>query len=108
MISTALRAFYVGIAAPKVYGVYSAIMAIVNIILDIRSSSGTSAYPKWESPAPGWRAALPNSSGSFTCSSIRQRSSASKSTGCFRFVSFKKNLVVKTLELSATVGSPEI
>jgi putative MATE family efflux protein len=46
LCATAFRSFYVGIAQPKVYGVYSALMAIVNILLGWLFIFGNWGFPK--------------------------------------------------------------
>ncbi len=46
MLATVFRSFYVGIAQPRVYGIYSFIMALVNILLGYLLIFGNWGFPK--------------------------------------------------------------
>lgn len=101
MMATAFRSFYVGIATPKVWGYYSFVMAIVNILLGYGLIFGSFGFPKMGIAGAGLASSIAEVCGLiflFIYSSIQDKI---REFGLFRFASFNKALIAKTISLSA-------
>src|SRR5204863_3011820 len=101
LVSAALRAFYVGIATPKVLGIYSAIMAAVNILLGYMLIFGNLGAPKMGIAGAGFASSIAEGIGLLFLLGYTVIRHDIKEYKLFRFRSFQKDLVGKTLTLSA-------
>jgi putative MATE family efflux protein len=101
MFAAAFRSFYVGIATPKVYGYYSAIIAVVNMFLGYVFIFGHFGASRMGIAGAGLASSIAEFIGLiFLFSYARYRKDISHFK-LFRFESFKKELIRKTLLLSA-------
>jgi putative MATE family efflux protein len=101
LLATAFRSFYVGIATPKVYGYYSALIAIVNMILGYMLIFGHFGVPKMGIAGAGLASSIAEGVGIiFLFLYARWRMDIHRFK-LFRFEKFKAELISKTLVLSA-------
>jgi Na+-driven multidrug efflux pump len=101
MLATAFRSFYVGIATPKVYGYYAALIAGVNMLLGYIFIFGHWGAPRMGIAGAGLASSIAEGIGLiflFLYAKYRNDVSHFK---LFRFEVFKKELISKTLILSS-------
>ncbi len=101
MIATSFRSFYVGIASPRVYGTYSAIMAMVNILLGYMLIFGNFGFPKMGIEGAGIASSIAEFVGVVYLFIYTALKKGIKKFRLFRFQEFKFELISKTLSLSA-------
>ncbi len=101
MAATGFRAFYVGIAAPKVYGYYSALMAIVNFVLDYALIFGHFGLPKMGIAGAGLASSIAEAVGLIFLLFYTTAMQGIKEFRLFKFESFNRQLIGKTVQLSA-------
>jgi putative MATE family efflux protein len=100
MLATAFRSFYVGIATPKVYGYYSALIASINVLLAYALIFGHFGAPKMGIAGAGLASSIAEFIGIiFLFAYAKWRNDILKFK-LFRFESFKSALISKTLVLS--------
>jgi putative MATE family efflux protein len=101
MMATAFRSFYVGIATPKVWGYYSFLMAVINIALGYALIFGHWGMPQMGIAGAGLASSIAEASGLiflFAYSSIKN---AIKEFRLFCFTTLNRELITKTIVLSA-------
>lgn len=101
MMATAFRSFYVGIATPKVWGYYSFLMAVVNIILGYALIFGNLGMPEMGIAGAGLASSIAEAIGLVYLVLYSTNKNAIKEFQLFRFKSFNKELITKTVSLSA-------
>lgn len=101
MIATSFRSFYVGIASPRVYGIYSAIMAGVNILLGYTLIFGNFGFTKMGIEGAGIASSVAEFIGVIYLFIYTALKKGIRQFHLFRFEKFKMELITKTLNLSA-------
>ncbi len=101
MMATAFRSFYVGIASPKVWGYYSFLMAIINIILGYGLIFGKLGMPDMGIAGAGLASSIAEAAGLIYLFIYTSNKHAVKEFQLFRFRSFNRPLISKTISLSA-------
>jgi len=101
MMATSYRAFYVGIATPKVWGIYSFIIAIVNIFLAYLLVFGKAGMPRMSIAGAGLASTISEFVGMVFLILYTQFRKGIEEFRLFKFEKFKKELITKTMILSA-------
>ena len=101
MIATSFRSFYIGIASPHVYGIYAAIMAIVNIVLGYALIFGNLGFSKMGIEGAGIASSIAEFIGVIYLFVYTALKKGIKKFGLFRFQNLRFELIAKTLNLSA-------
>ena len=101
MMATAFRSFYVGIASPRIWGYYSFLMAAVNILLGYGLIFGNLGLPQMGIAGAGLASAIAEAIGFFYLLLYSTNKNAIREFRLFRFKSFDRNIVGKTISLSA-------
>jgi putative MATE family efflux protein len=101
MMATAFRSFYVGIASPKVWSYYSFIMAAINMVLAYGFIFGHWGLPRMGIAGAGCASSIAEAAGLVFLFAYSARKNAIKKFMLFRFKSFNRELISKTMSLSA-------
>lgn len=101
MMATAFRSFYVGTASPKVWGYYSFIMAVVNFFLDYALIFGHWGFPAMGIAGAGLASSIAEVAGLIFLLFYSRWKHSVRDFSLFRFKSFNRTLVSKTISLSA-------
>ena len=101
MMATAFRSFYVGIASTRVWSYYSFLMAIVNIFLGYALIFGNWGFPKMGIAGAGLASSIAEAVGLIYLLFYTKMKNAIREFRLFRFQTFNKELLIKTIDLSA-------
>jgi putative MATE family efflux protein len=101
MIATSFRSFYVGIASPRVYGWYSAIMALVNMLLGYVLIFGNFGFPKLGIEGAGIASSTAELTGVIFLFTYTFLKKENQKFQLFRFKNFNFKIITKTINLSA-------
>ena len=101
MMATAFRSFYVGIASPKVWSYYSFILTFVNIILGYALIFGHFGMPKMEIAGAGLASSISEAVGLIFLFVYSRMKHAIREFRLFTLASFNRQLIEKTISLSA-------
>jgi len=101
MMATAFRSLYVGIASPKVWGYYSFFMAVINILLGYALIFGKGGFPAMGIAGAGLASSIAEASGLIFLLIYSRRGHIIHEYNLFRFHTFNRELIVKTVSLSA-------
>jgi MATE family multidrug resistance protein len=103
LIATAFRSLFVGIALPKIFGIYSFLMAGINILLDYGMIFGNLGFPKLGIAGAGLASSISELLALIFIASYTFLKKDLVKYHLFRFVSFKKQLTAKIFELSSPI-----
>jgi len=101
MMATAFRSFYVGIATPKVWGYYSFIMAIINILMGYGLIFGNFGLPAMGIAGAGLASSIAEVAGLIFLFAYSKMKHDIREFQLFRFKSVNKEIITKTITLSA-------
>jgi len=101
MMATAFRSLYVGIATPKVWGYYSFFMASINIVLGYTLIFGHWGFPSMGIAGAGLASSLSEAAGLVFLFLYSRRRHVIRDFNLFRFHTFNRELILKTISLSA-------
>jgi putative MATE family efflux protein len=101
MMATSYRSFYLGIATPKVWGVYSFIIATVNIILAYILIFGKAGMPRMSIAGAGLASTISEFVGMIFLVFYTRMKKGIEEFRLFKFEKFKMKLITKTMALSA-------
>jgi putative MATE family efflux protein len=101
MIATSFRSFYVGINSPRVYGWYSAIMALTNILLGYMLIFGNLGFQKLGITGAGIASSIAECTGMLFLFGYTFLKKGIRKFQLFRFEKFNFGIIIKTLNLSA-------
>ncbi|MBK9526050.1 MAG: MATE family efflux transporter [Bacteroidetes bacterium] len=101
MIATVFRSFYVGIAQPRVYGIYSFLMAIVNVILGYLLIFGNYGFPKMGIEGAGLASSIAELIALIYLFGYTMVKPGIKQFHLFRFIRINWNMISRIFNLSA-------
>ena len=101
LMANVFRSFYVGIANPKVYGYYSALMAVVNIFLGYMLIFGNLGAPKMGIAGAGLASCIAEMAGFVFLLFYARLNGDIREFRLFRFDTINREMIGKTLSLSA-------
>ena len=101
MMATAFRSLYVGIAKPKVWGYYSFLMAAVNILIGYVLIFGNWGFPAMGIAGAGLASSIAEAAGLIFLFIYTRYRHIIREFNLFRFHSYNKELIAKTISLSA-------
>ncbi len=103
LIATAFRSLFVGIAIPKIFGIYSFLMAGINIVLGYGMIFGNLGFPKLGIAGAGLASSIAELLALIFIGAYTFLKRDLVKYQLFKFVSFKRELTVKIFELSSPI-----
>lgn len=101
MVALSIRSFYVGIASPKVWSIYSFILSVVNIVFCYGLVFGNLGMPRMGIAGAGLASSISECIGLLFLFVYMALQADVKQFRLFRFEKFKPELITKAIALSA-------